>query len=221
MSSVIPKEKQSAYERWELASFGEDSSRDSKNAAAAAAVQSQVDAQVRQQLALLREQAQQEGFRAGFAEGHAAGTEAARAETTREAAALRQLAQSFSGEIGTATETMAESMLELALDLTRAMLKTALTVRPELVLPIVGEAIRYLPSVQQPALLYLHPADAELVRQHMNDELAKSGWRVAEDPHISRGGCRVETASNQIDATMETRWHRIAEALGKESGWIA
>lgn len=224
MSNVIPKEKQSAYERWELASFGEDKPRDAKAtaaAAAAAALQGQVDMLVKQQLALLREQAQQEGFRAGFAEGHAAGIEAARADTTREADALRQLAQSFGTEVGAATETMAESMLELALDLTRAMLKTALDVRPEVVLPIVGEAIRYLPSVQQPALLYLHPQDVELVRQHMSDELAKSGWRLAEDTHIARGGCRVETASNQIDATMETRWHRITEALGKASDWIA
>ena len=55
-------------------------------------------------------------------------------------------------------------MLDLALDLAKAMLKTALAVRPELVLPIVAEAIHYLPALQQPALLFLHPDDALLVK---------------------------------------------------------
>jgi hypothetical protein len=38
---------------------------------------------------------------------------------------------------------------------------------------------------------------------------------------MERGGCRIETASNQIDAATSDRWQRIAASLGKESdnGW--
>ena len=111
-------------------------------------------------------------------------------------------------------------MLSLALDLAKAMLKTSLAVRPELLLPVVSEAIRYLPTLHQPAVLFLHPDDALLVKEQMQEELTKAGWRVADDLHMQRGGCRVETASNQIDATIETRWHRLSEALGQSSGWL-
>jgi len=68
--------------------------------------------------------------------------------------------------------------------------------------------------------LFLHPDDAVLVREHMADELTKAGWHIAEDLRLERGGCRIETASNQIDATTGNRWERIAANLGKESSWL-
>jgi flagellar assembly protein FliH len=219
MSNVLPKDKQSAYERWEMASFGDErpSAKAAGNTAVAHLVKEQVDA--------VREAAKREGFQAGFAIGHdeglKAGFEAGRAEADKQAATLKQLAGAFGRELATADETMADDMLNLALDLAKAMLKTALTIRPELVVPVVGDAIRYLPSVQQPAVLYLHPQDVALVKEHMGDELEKSGWRVAEDLQLARGGCRVETASNQVDSSLQMRWQRIAEALGKDSDWLA
>lgn len=206
-SPVIPKEKQSAYQRWELASFGDER--------AAPSQQQSADL-----LAKQREEARLQGHAEGLEQGRIAGLEAGRAEIAKEVTRLRQIGSAFSAEIAKANETVADDMLSLALDLTKAMLKTALTVRPDLVLPIVGEAIRYLPSVQQPALLVLNPQDAQLVRDHMRDELDKAGWRVTEDRQLARGGCRVETASNQIDATIETRWQRMAEALGRQSDWL-
>lgn len=227
MSSVIPKERQTAYERWELASFGdpEPVSTPALEEDVAAKAKQALDALVAQRVDALREQAQQEGreagYAAGFAEGHDAGFAAGRMESAAESATLLQLAQSFGSELANANEIIANDMLTLALDLSKAMLKTALAVRPEIMLPVVSEAIHYLPSVQQPAIVYLHPQDAVLVQEYMGDELTKSGWRIADDVQQARGGCRVETASNQIDASMETRWQRIAEALSKQSDWLA
>ncbi len=133
---------------------------------------------------------------------------------------LQQISEAFGSEVAQANETIAEDLLNLALDVAKAMLKTALKVNPELVLPIVGEAVRYLPSLQQPALLFLHPSDAQLVKDHMEDELTKAGWRVAEDTHLEPGGCRIETASNQIDESLGGRWERLAASLSKEPGWL-
>ncbi|WP_019141172.1 flagellar assembly protein FliH [Noviherbaspirillum massiliense] len=211
-STVIPKEKLSAYQRWELASFD-----DFRPAPAAP----QNEAENAEMLAALREQATQEGHAAGHAEGYAAGLEAGRAAAAEETAQLLRLAETFGHEIAKANEMIADDMLNLSLDVAKAMLKTALNVRPELILPVIGEAIRYLPTVQQPALLFLHPEDAVLVRERMGDELEKAAWRITEDAHMERGGCRIETPSNQIDASPSTRWQRIAAALGKESDWLA
>ena len=207
-SSVIPKEKLSAYQRWELASLGEE------QAAVANAQQDE------EKLAQQREEARRQGHAEGFEQGRKAGLEAGRKEAAAEAARLRQLAEAFGSAIEQVNDRVAEDLLNLALDLSKAMLKSALKVRPELVLPIVGDAIRYLPQVQQPALLILHPEDAKIVRSHMTDELEKAGWRVTEDVQMKRGGCRVETASNQIDAAIEGRWQRLVEALGRQSDWI-
>jgi len=211
-SNIIPKEQLTAYQRWELASFGEEK-RIQENAAA-------VQQQTAEELARLREEARQQGRAEGYSHGHAEGVQAGRAEAAREAVRIRQVAEAFNSELAHAGEAVADDMLNLALDFAKAMLKTALKVRPEIVLPIVSEAIRYLPTVQQPALLVLNPQDAAVVRSHMGDELEKAGWRVAEDMQVEQGGCRIETASNQIDATMPVRWQRIADALGKQTDWL-
>ena len=211
MSDVLPKEQQSAYQRWEMASFGDERSSARANTPAVSEAE----------LATIREQARQMGHAEGLAQGRAEGLHAGRIESAQEMLHLQQIAETFGSEIARANEVIAEDMLDLGLDLAKAMLKTALEIRPELVLPVVAEAIRYLPSLQQPALLFLHPLDAKLAREFIGDELSKAGWRVTEDAHLERGGCRVETPSNQIDASIQTRWQRIAAALGKNADWLA
>jgi len=213
MSNNLPKEKQSAYQRWEMASFGDD--RPSQNISSTASI-----AKLSEQIASAREKATQDGYAAGLAEGRNAGFEEGRAQAAKEVLQLQSIAKSFQEELAKANELIAQDMLDMSLDLAKAMLKSALVIRPDLILPIISEAIHYLPSVQQPALLSLNPEDAAIVKQNMGEALSKAGWRIAEDKHIERGGCRVETASNQIDATTPTRWQRIASALGKNNDWL-
>lgn len=58
------------------------------------------------------------------------------------------------------------------------------------------------------------------IRQHLSDSPLLTGQRIHEDPHMTRGGCTVEAAGSQIDATLETRWRRIAERLGNDTAWL-
>lgn len=252
----IPKEKQTAYQRWEMASFDEDKKsvvEEQKRAQQeiVAAIQEATSEDMKALLVNMRNDAKEEGFKAGreegFAvgqeeglakgygeglargfeeglakgheEGFAKGLEEGRLQGAEEATQMQALAREFVDEITHANENIAGDILKLSLDIAKAMLKTALPVRPELVLPIVTEAIRYLPSVQQPALLFLDPADAVIVRAAMKEELAAAGWRVIEEK-MERGSCRVETATNQIDCSLSTRWHRIISAFGQSSEWM-
>jgi flagellar assembly protein FliH len=211
------KETMSAYQRWEMTSFGDE--RPSVVAArqpAAPAVEMPTEAQV----AAVYEQARlaglEQGREAGFQEGLAIG----RTESAAELQYVRQIAAEFSQALARADETIANDVLEPALNLSRSMLRTALEVKPELVLPVVREAIEYLPVVQQPALLMLNPLDADLVREGLGDELDAAGWRIVEDHQIARGGCKLDTPHNQIDAQAASRWSRIAHALGKNTDWL-
>lgn len=230
MSDVIPKEKQSAYQRWEMTSFGEEKSNlgnaELNSAANIAAANAAASAQMAniaamaKQIEEARAQAHAEGYASGMEEGRAAGLTEGRALAEQERLNLQGIAEAFGTEVAQANELIANDMLDLSLDLAKAMLKTALNVRPELIIPIVREAIHYLPTLQQPTLLHLHPDDAAIVTTHMGDELNTAGWRIVEDIHTDRGGCRVETVTNQIDATTSTRWQRIAATLGKDADWL-
>lgn len=230
MSNPLPKEKQTAYERWELASFGDTRS------AALAAEQAIVDAAnkakadleleqhiqvvVGERLEALRIEAHAEGYAAGLIEGREMAYAECRIDTAQDAASFREVGVAFGHEVAEANESMAQDILTLALDLAKAMLKSALVIKPELILPVISDAVLHLPAVTQPATLHVHPQDAALIRKHMEADLTKAGWRINEDSLLERGGCRVETATNQIDATLPTRWLRIADALGQQSDWL-
>lgn len=177
-----------------------------------------------EELEQIREDARKDGYEEGHAEGHADGKAAALEagqEATREALQhVQAIADNFSTALQDADQLIANEVLDLALQLAKGMLKNALQVKPELILPIVRDAIEYLPALQQPALLVLHPDDAATVRSGLGEELDKGGWRVVEDPSVGRGGCKVDTASNTIDATAAARWQRLSHALGKEVDWL-
>ena len=40
---------------------------------------------------------------------------------------------------------------------------------------------------------------------------------MVQDASVGRGGCKVDTASNQIDAQATSRWQRLTTALGKNN----
>jgi flagellar assembly protein FliH len=224
--SDTPKELQSAYQRWEMASFGDDRPSVVASRAPVPAVPAapppppQPDWPSEEELAAIREQARLAGHEEGHAAGYADGLALGRAEAAIELEHLQAIAQEFGTAVARADETIAADVLDLALHLARSMLRTALEVKPELVIPAVREAIEYLPVLQQPALLMLNPADADIVRAGIGEELDKGGWRVVPDPTVARGGCKVDTATNQIDAQAGSRWERLTHALGKNLDWL-
>ena len=241
---ALPKEQQSAYQRWEMASFGDERpSTLARRAAEAAPDAAPAGASVPglppgfslpsvEELEAMREAARHEGFAQGLDEGRAAGHQEGHAQGYAEGAAagqraaveeleqLRSMAASFADAVTQADETIAKDVLELALRLARGMVRTGFDVRPELILAVVRDAIDQLPVLQQPVVLALHPLDAELVRHGMADELSKGGWRIVENASIARGGCKVETATNQIDAQAAARWSRLTHALGANVEWL-
>lgn len=213
--SEIPKEQQSAYQRWEMNSFGDERpSVVAKRPVVPEPPSPEIIAGIEEEARLI---GYDEGHAAGYADGLAIGRSNAAAELEH----LQSLAVTFGNALAQADETIAADVLELALHLAKGMLRSALEVKPELIIPLVREAIGYLPVLQQPALLQLHPLDAELVRNAMGDELDKGGWRLVEDAQLARGGCKIDTASNQIDASAPSRWARLTAALGKNNvDWL-
>jgi flagellar assembly protein FliH len=210
---------QTAYQRWEMNSFGDDRpSAVAKRPAPPPEPTIQLPSE--EMLAAIREEARAAGHDEGQASGYADGLAIGRAEAARELEHLQAIALEFGQALAAADETIASDVLDLALHLAKGMLRSALEIKPELVIPVVREAIEYLPVLQQPAVLMLNPADMPIVREAIGEELDKGGWRVVQDASIARGGCKVDTATNQIDAQMATRWERMTHALGKNLEWL-
>ncbi|MGP1675541.1 MAG: flagellar assembly protein FliH [Burkholderiales bacterium] len=211
MSSLAtPKEQLTAYQRWELHSFDDPKAvplrgAPKKNDKAAIAPTAA-------QLERLHQQAHEEGYAAGMREG----SERAAAETLR----LQSIVAALAQESRQLDQGVADELLALGLAISKQVLRHALQLHPELILAVVNEVLGQLPLAHQRARLILHPEDATLVRQSLGERLQQSGWEIIENGEISRGGCRLEAAECEIDATLERRWQRVVDAIGNGHAWI-
>src|SRR5262245_58737146 len=149
MSRLIPKEQLTAVQRWDIGSFDQV-----KQPTAVDPIQLPTAAE----LEALHQQAHDEGYLAGLGQAQMEGQK------------LSSRASDFSQAIAGIETNLAEDILHLALDLAKQMLQEALAVKPELLLPIVREAIGALAGSRQNPVLMLNPRDVELVAQRMGDE---------------------------------------------------
>jgi len=214
MSDInLPKDAQDEYQRWEMSTLSAEGKTHSRK------VES-TKPKIPDELAQILENARIEGFKKGYTKGMKEGYEAGMQKAADHEQAIVELARAFTSSLKEADEKIAEELLALALDIAKAMLKTSLNTGHNRVLAVVKESIRFLPMVKQPARILLNPADVEAVKLNLAEELAEGGWLIIEDQTIERGGCLVETPSNQIDATNSVRWKRISNALGQPSEWL-
>jgi flagellar assembly protein FliH len=212
---AVPKEQQTAYERWEMSSFVDGNSsvgiskpKKKDGVASSEAVTRIFDG--------VRKEAYAKGMQEGFAVGMAKAREAAHEDKKN----FLQLTTAFSEALEKSDEQIADDVLSLALDIAKSMLKVKLNVDPATVLPVVMDAIHYLPYVQKPARILVHHDDAQMLREYLADEISSQHWQIQEDSNVERGGCLVETGANQIDATNAVRWKRISEALAQNNNWL-
>lgn len=197
--NIMSRERSSACQAWQFASFDKPvAPRELPTAA---------------QMEEMQRQSREEGRAAGYQEGLK--------QAEQEAHRLRALLDGVQRDLARMDETIADQLLALALDISRRMLGEALKVRPELVLTVVQEAVRCLPDFENPVRVLLHPEDAALVQLHLAAQVAASGWLIVPDNSIARGGCKLATATAEIDATLPGRWTRVLAALGQNQDWLA
>ena len=213
--SEMPKEQQTAYERWEMSSFA-----DGGQSMANTRAKKKEDAIVSEKIAQIFETVRKEGYTKGMQEGFAVGMAKAREFAEEDRQRFVTLMGAFREALEKSDEKIADDLLSLALDIAKSMLKQKLNVDAAVVLPVVRDAIHYLPHVQQPARILVNHDDAQLLREYLAEELSTQKWLVQEDNNIERGGCLVETGANQIDASNEVRWKRLSDSLAQTNDWL-
>lgn len=171
-----------------------------------------------------REAEQQQRIKQAFLDarkqGFEAGLEQGRSEMEQEVRRLRQLAESLGGALDSLDFRLADEVLNLALDVARQVIAGELVARPERILDVVKLALRQMAESTREARLLLNPEDAKLVRPILNELLDKSRLRIVEDLRIVRGGCLIETAQGDLDASLQARWRQVVSVLGSNKNWI-
>jgi flagellar assembly protein FliH len=198
---IIPHEKLTAYQRWELAALNEDPIQFAQENRGPSSVTENLNAAT--------------GYATGYDTGFQAGQDAAEKE-------LKQIEELFSATrkaLAEVEQEIARDVLNLAIELARQVLRGELSVRRDALLPVVSEAMEALPGSSTQRKLLLNPSDVDIVRSHLGENLKLGGWQVVEDHLIEPGGCKILSANGDIDATLATRWQRVVGSLDRADAW--
>jgi flagellar assembly protein FliH len=210
-SKIIPKARAGAAKAWQP----NDVDRSPRGASVAGSASPPTATQkLEAEIAGLREQARAEGYRDGLEKGLAAGAQQV-SELSLLIGNVRELILDFE-------QGIANDVMSLALEVAKQMVRQSIRIKPDLVFAIIKEAAMSFPEIADNPRLILHPLDAELVRKAIAPSLTidELPWKLVDDPQMERGGCRFQTGSSEIDATLENRWRRIITALGRDDAWL-
>jgi len=205
-SPLIPKEKLSAYQRWELHSF------DIPNDLSPSARMTDTIADAAAKAESIRRNAYESGRADGLREGSQ--------KAFNDARHLKTLLDSISQQSRTINQSLADDLLHLSLEVARQMVRRSLAVHPEIIITVLKDALAQLSNASSPLTVILHPADALLVRTHLAKQIESGAWQIIEDSSIERGGGVLQTATSHVDATISTRWQHLTTTLGLDDKWL-
>lgn len=233
MSKVIPKEQLTAYQRWELAAFDDGftpMSLPPRGAAATEpapsqepppATEPQVVLPTAEDIERLHQEAWQEGYQLGEAEGRKAGLAAGQETTERYHRDLQALADTLAGGQLRQDQEVAREVLELSLVMARQILRSALQIKPELILDAIREALKTLPTLNGHHKIITHPDSAKIVHDWLAHEHGHLSWKVVEDTEMEPGDFRFESAYSELDGTIRARWLDLSGCLGVDASWLS
>ena len=57
------------------------------------------------------------------------------------------------------------------------------------------------------------------MRDYLGEQLTHAGHGWSKMPASAAAACRIDATGSQIDATVQTRWRRILDNLGRSVAW--
>jgi len=227
MAGVIPKDKLSGYQRWNIGSLDAKAAphghpgnttraavaTPSANPVASVAniPQGLTSAEDTQRI---HDEARAEGYSIGYREGQEAGQQAMATTVAETTAQFAELLGNLHISLAHLDQHVAEQLLGVALEVASQVLRGAIDTRSDLLLPVIREALAALPLHHAHVALRMNPVDATLIREQIGEHLSQIGAQIIDDSEISPGGCLLVAGASEIDATIETRWKRVLESIG-------
>lgn len=217
----IPGEEIDAVEQWRFGAID----------TAAQMLAAQEMAREAEQDSARQQSVREEGFQAGYAAGLVDGRAQAEVElqqkmadfltsqASESARALSVLFDSAQSQLAEAQQTMAQGVLELSCELARQVLRQELSVNPNVLMPVIREALELLGAEHRSAVVRMHPVDLDVLEGPLSSEFSGMALSLRSDLSLQPGGCVVESAGMVVDASLQKRWQRAVATLGLVNAW--
>ncbi len=163
---------------------------------------------------------EREAYEQGYAQGLKDGTEFGRKGMQVTQEHLENLLAELQSLPGRVLQDYRDWLVASCIAVSRHIIQKELRTRPQVLMKLIQTLLDEVEGSQS-LTLTLHPKDLEMLTQHTNfnagAEGAQPGLVIKTDPMMERGGCRIESDIQRIDAGIDTRLSRIEQAL-KASG---
>jgi len=156
---------------------------------------------------------EQDAYKAGFARGLADGMASSQSVLNQRLACLDQALLFLSKPIDAVDGHVEQELAGLAIEIARQIIRREIKIDSGHVVAVVREAITSLPLSSEPMNLHLNPVDAACVKEALLLSESDNSCRIIEDPVISSGGCRISSATSQVDATIEKQIAAISARI--------
>lgn len=110
-------------------------------------------------------------------------------------------------------EDIIQSVTQLAVSISKQIIRRELQINSEQVVSVVKEAIKLLPLDKSRLIIHLNPNDISIVQKVFNQDDIVHSYSLIEDPSIQRGGCKLATDNSIIDATIDSQVAQIAAKI--------
>lgn len=151
------------------------------------------------------EMGQQRGYETGWNAAH------------QERVALIQAANSVTEQFESFKKGLSEKILELAIAVSQKVVGDTLVQHPEVACVALKETLNSMQLDSKHLVLRAHPQTVKLLEAQLGDMKELANIRVLEDTTQLQGGFILQHPEGEIDATIQSRWLRTIEALGKNT----
>lgn len=133
-------------------------------------------------------------------------------ERAADAATLRAVSEALQREAQAREDRLARQCVRLALTIAERLVHARIEHDTEVIERVVRDAVGQIDKVTD-LVVFVHPADAAVLRSQAEllGELAIA--EVREDPRQRRGGCRLESQDRSWDASLVGQLARMQDAL--------
>lgn len=163
----------------------------------------------------LHESSYAEGFEVGFQQGLQTVLANEQARIATFDAELRALVRRVEQALELWFQKAEDSLARLARAVARKVIATEIEARPELITPIVREALGYAKDSTS-VRIRVNPFDLPTLEERRSELLAAcagiQGIEIVGDESLSRGSTIIETEGGVIDATVESKLDNLFQS---------
>lgn len=151
------------------------------------------------------ERGQQLGYEAGWSAAH------------NERVVLVQAASTMETEFERFKSELSEKLLDLAVLVSKKVIGDTLALHPEQAAELLNQVLESMQLHSKAVTLRAHPNTIRVLEAQFGDQQMLGNLRMIEDPKQLQGGFLLQHPEGEVDATLQTRWLRAIEALGRNN----